>query len=143
MSEKQMFAVLRHKNIPASDWKAQGPGDKSYKVIAHTRENIPETMDRGKITFVVQVGENAANQQTLAGTVTPNVRDTVTKDGALLPDANVDGGVAGHVVFSGFRPRFRGSVIVKFFYKDTDEDDDTGEYRFEGKFGTIGLSDIG
>lgn len=143
MSEKQMFAVLRHKEIEPKDWKVQGPGEKAYKVIEHTRENVPSTMDSGTITFVVQVGEDEANKQTLVATVTPGAKDTVTKDGVELPEANVDGGVAGGIVFRGFRPKFRGSVIIKFFYVDDEEDDGIGEWRFEGKFGTIGLPALG
>lgn len=67
LSMKQMFSVLRHKGIPASSWKAEGPESKSYKIIEHKREFVPSALNCGKVTFVVQIDNDAANQETLVG----------------------------------------------------------------------------
>ena len=149
MSLKEVLSVLRHKEIAPSDWKVEGPGARFYRVMQHTREHIPDNMSCGKITFVVQAdGDSATTLEGFVGSMspdgqamTPDGTETIIKDGAPLPEPNIDGGVAGTPVLRGFPPRLklRGNVIVKFAYRDDDEEDNVAEYRFEGKFGEIGL----
>jgi hypothetical protein len=152
MALKEVFAVLRHQDIPDTEWKVQGPGNRGYKVVEHKREHIPDTLNCGKITFVVQVDGDAANPETLVGfvgdpatddqgnpTLKPSAAEAITRNGAPLPGANIDGGIAGRIVIRRFKPKFRGSVIIKFQYEDSDDPDGVAEYRFEAKFGEISL----
>ncbi len=149
---KEAFSVLRQKQIAPKDWKVEGPGGVTYKVVEHTRENIPDSLKSGKVTFVVEVDGDTTKRQTLVGIVAPDGGETITRDGEELPDADVDGGVAARVSLRGFPPRLRmrGTVILKFRYRAEDGadaaddgDDDTtppvAEYRFEGNFGQINV----
>ena len=155
MSDKHMLSVLRHKDISPEDWKAEGPGGKRYTVVEHKREFIPQEMNCGKITFVIRPegddGGGDAVTETFIGFIGSVADDgqsmkadgteAVTRNGDPLPKADIDGGVAALPVLSGFPPRvkLKGNVIVKFRYEDTTEEDDTAEYRFEGKAGQFRL----
>ena len=140
MSQKEMFAVLRQRDIPASDWEATGPGGKKLTVIEHTRTNVGSNAKSGIVRFVV-AGEDAVKHE-IVGTVKEDGSETITLDGVALPGPNIDGGIAGKPVLKGIPPRlkFRGHLIVKF-QSDTDANaaTDPDEFRFEGKFGEISL----
>jgi hypothetical protein len=139
MSTKQMLTVLRNAEIPAADWKVTGaPGDKSYKVTAHSRENIPADCKSGKILFTLQEVGGAATVA-LVGTIPPSGADTVTQDGVALPDADVDGGVKVTPRVTGFPPRIRLSSKVHVEFKFEGGEDGDGEYSFEAKIASVGL----
>ena len=139
MSQKEMFAVLRQKEVPAGDWSGTGPGGKKLTVVEHSRKDIGSSAKSGLIRFLVK--DEAGASLEIIGVVAEDGSETITVNGAALPHPSIDGGIAGKPIIKGFPPKFkfRGSVIVKFDFDDGKGEDDPDEYRFEGKFGEISL----
>jgi hypothetical protein len=140
MSQKEMFTVLRQKEIVPGDWSATGPGATKLQVLEHSRTSIGSNAKSGIVRFVVTADEGVTKHE-LIGVVKEDGSEAITRDGVALSGANIDGGIAGKPILKGFPPklRFRGHVIVKFQFDDGDDTTDPDEYRFEGKFGEIKL----
>lgn len=137
MSLKEMFVALRQKEVPPGDWSATGPQGKKLKVIAHEREVGPNAKN-GTISFTFQ-GEDE-HEHTIVGVVETDGTESITLDGTLLLEPDIDGGITAKPVLKGLQLRLRGSVIVKLqFDSDDGSDVDPDEYRFEGKVGEIKL----
>lgn len=136
MEDRVVFAFLKALKTPPIRWKVTGPGGKRYRVISQTDRDIANDFKSGVVEFVIEPTKADGTVEptiTMTGSMNADGTETIKKDGVTLPEPNVDFGIAGTGSIS-LNPRsVRGSVIVKFEWKDDSDADGRPDFRFEGR----------
>lgn len=136
MEDRLVFAFLKGLKSPPVRWKVTGPGGKKYRVKSQTDRNISNDLTSGEVEFVIEelaADGTVAATITMTGAMNQNGTETVKKNGAVLPDPNVDFGIAGTSTLPPTASSVKGNVIIKFEWSDPADADGRPDFRFEGR----------